>query len=710
MAVETRTSFCRICEAHCGILVDVEDNRVLRIRGDDDHPGSEGYLCPKGSAFGERFHHRQDRVTRPLRRVGGPGGFEPVSWDEALSDIASRLKEIRRANGADTIALYLGNPASFNLAALSWAKGFIDAIGSRQFHTVAAQDTLPRQVASAALYGSHTTFPFPDVARTDFCLVVGANPLVTHGSLVTNPRFPRELRDVVRRGGRVVVIDPVRTRTAEAFEHLAPRPDTDVWLLAAMISEAFRIGGVDRTPVSAVASGLDELEAAVSSFTPEVAAEMCDLPAGAIRSLARDFAGAERAVAYGRVGLCRGLNSTIANYLLDCLNVVTGNLDRPGGWMFGNPSVRFDQIAARLGLEKSGQARTPADGLTDRGGMLPWTLPDDLTTSRPGRIRALVTCAGNPVVSAPGSDQFTTGLAGLDLMVSVDMVVNETTRWAHYLLPTTSFLERADMPLIWAAGMARVVAQHTDPVVERPPLVREEWEIFQELAVRMGLGGAYSLGISRALARLGLRPGPGLLSDGLLRTGPHGDLYGLRRRGPRLSARKLRRHPHGVLVGDHDAGGRREAMVHHKDRRVRLGDSEVLSQLGRLVPPPLGTPSLVGRRNLRAINSWIQPDQEPALLMNPADAEALGIAGGDRAELGTDTATIEVPVEVDDRVRPGVVSYPHGWGGLGQPGANVNRLASARPEDKETVSGNSRIDGLPVRIRRIAVESGLHTI
>lgn len=219
--------------------------------------------------------------------------------------------------------------------------------------------------------------------------------------------------------------------------------------------------------------------------------------------------------------------------------------------------------------------------------------------------------------------------------------------------------------------------------------------------MRMGLGGAYALRLSRALARLGLRPSPGLLSDGLLRTGPHGDLFGLRRRGPRLSVRKLRKHPHGILVSDHDSGDRRETTVHHPDRRVRIGDPEVLAQLGRLVPPLEGEFRLVGGRNLRTINSWIQPDRDPALLVHPADAEALGLATGDLAELSTDCATIAVPVTIDDRVRPGVVSYPHGWGGRGQTGANVNRLASAHPDAKEAVSGNSHLDGLPVRIRRI---------
>jgi anaerobic selenocysteine-containing dehydrogenase len=700
MTAETRTSFCRICEAHCGILVEVEHNRVIRISGDPDNPASEGYLCPKGAAFPDRFHHSPDRVLTPLKRVGGPGEFEAVSWDEALTDIAARLTAIRRSRGPNTIAMYLGNPASFSMSHGMWAKGFLDAVGSAQFHTAAPQDTLPRQVASRELYGSPTLFPFPDVARTDFCVILGANPFVTHGSLVTNPRFPKELRAIVQRGGRVVVVDPARTKTAAAFEHLAPRPDTDAWLVAAMIHEAFRLNLVDRAAVGAKATGIEALEAATSSFTPDLAARVCGIPVELIRELASGFATARRAVAYSRVGLCRGQNSTVATYLVDCLNIVTGNFDVEGGWVFGEPPVAYDRIAAKMGFEESGTARTPADGMTDIGGLLPWTLPDDLTTTGDKRVRALITTAGNPVASAPDGDHLVEGIAGLDLMVSLDLVVNDTTQYAHYILPTTTFLERPDMPLIWAAGMARSVMQYTEAVVQPPVGVREEWTILQDIARRMKLGGAYSIRASRLLARAGIRPSPSFVIDVLLRLGEQGDLFGLRRRGPRLSIKKLRRHPHGILLNDELRVGRSREVIHHTNGLADIGVPLILGAITEMVEPPADELTLIGRRSLRSINSWLLSDPEPMLFINPTDALRLELADGDRADVATATGSIVVPVRVDDTVRAGVVSYPHGWGGRFAPGANVNLLASCHPDQKERLSGASHLDGIVVQVTR----------
>lgn len=699
--VQTRTSFCRICEAHCGILVDVKDNRVLRIKGDPDNPSSEGYLCPKGAAFADRFHHHPDRVLTPLRRVGGPGEFEPVGWDEALADIAKRLTAIRRANGPDAIAMYLGNPASFSMSHPMWAKGFLDAIGSSQFHTAAPQDTLPRQVASSELYGSTTLFPFPDIARTDFCLILGANPLVTHGSLVTNPRFPKELRAIVQRGGRVVVVDPARTKTAAAFEHVALRPDTDAWLLATLIHEAFRLDLVDRAAVGTKAIGLEALEAATAGFTPDRASQVCGIPAESIRDLAVSFASARRAVAYSRVGLCRGLNSTIATYLVDCLNIITGNFDVEGGWVFGEPPVAYDRIAAKMGFGESGRVHTPADGLTDIGGLLPWTLPDDMTTAKNERVRALITTAGNPVISAPDGDHLVKGITGLDLMVSLDLVINETTQFADYILPTTTFLERADLPLVWTSGMARSVMQFTEAVVDAPDGVREEWTIFQDIARRMKLGGAYSIRPSRVLARIGIRPGPEFVVNALLRAGAQGDLFGLRRKGYRLSLEKLRQHPHGILLSDQLRVGRSLGVIHHSSGLAAIGSPKILGAMSAMVEPMPGELTLIGRRSLRSINSWLLSDPEPALHVNPTDADRLMLEDGCQAEVATATGSIVVPVRVDDIVRPGVVSYPHGWGGRFVPGHNVNLLASCRPDHKDRLSGASQLDGIPVTITRV---------
>ena len=704
-------SYCRICEALCGIVATVEDGQVIKIKGDDQHPVSKGYLCPKGSAMAKVVSD-PDRVVTPLRRSGGPGEFRPVSWDEALDDIAGRLNGIRQRFGPQAIAMYFGNPGGFSLGALFWAKGLMDAIGSRNFYSAAPQDTFGRHAASHHLYKAALRFPLPDIPRTDFLLCLGANPLVSHGSLVNLPRIREEMQNIVTRGGRVVVVDPVRTKTAEAFEHLPIRPATDAWLLAAMINVVFSEGLDDKERTAATAQGAPALMAAVAPVTPALAERATGVPAEQIVALARAFAGAKSACAYSRVGLNRNPQATVASFLLDALNVITGNFDVEGGMIFGDSPFDFVGLAGKFGMMTFGAHRSRVSGLGEIAGLMPWVLPEEITTPGEGQVRALLVVAGNPVLSAPDGDALERGLGQLDLHLSLDLYMNETNRHADYILPVANFLERADFPAIWLCGMPRPWLQMTPAVVDPPAGVREDWEVLDEIVGRMGLGGPFSQRsvrlVAKGLRRFGIRITPTLMANALLKAGRSKWTLG-----------KLERHPHGVVERPHARVGSAAKKVFHPGGLVNLGPQPVLEAIGQLAEPPAPLPEgaleLVGRRELRSINSWlhnvrtVRDDAGPTLWLNPVDAESRHLVSGDEALLTGPSNTITVEVEVTDAVPRGTVSYPHGWGHREAGwktanqwgGANVNRILSTATSAKDPLSGASHLDGVTVRLDRL---------
>jgi len=705
--VTKQISYCRICEHLCGIVVDVADGEIIRIRGDILHPVSDGYICPKGARMGQ-VQSDPDRVRSPLKRTP-EGEFVEVDWDSALDDIAARLRRLSREYGPDSIAMYLGNPSAFSFSHLFWAKSFLDAVGSRHFYSAAAQDTASRSTASQFLFGSPVLFAIPDLPNTDFLLVLGANPLVSHGSLLSMPPIGDHLRAITNRGGRVVVVDPARTKTATAFEHQPIRPATDAWLLAAMINVLFEEGLVDRDAIRRQATGLDEFEAAVAHVSTAHAAEVTRIDESTIRSLAKDFGTSRSAVAYGRLGIGRYPGATAANFLLEALNVVSGNFDRRGGSIFGQTPIDLAGLAARFGQSSYGKVTSRIGGLPDVAGHMPWLLPDEINEPGPGQPRALIMSAGNPVLSAPDGDGLTEAMKGLDLVVSIDLYINDSAREADYILPAPTFLERADLPLTFSAHMPIPWLQATKPVVEAPPGVREEWWIFEQLARRMGRGAASGQPVVRFLARCGIRITPRLMIDVLLRTSSAGDLFGLRRRG--LSIKKLEAQPHGVALPTDAVGGQASEHIVHIDRKVHLGEHPILEELRRLRRPDCGL-VLIGRREMTSINSWMHnvgSHKTPMLHVNSVDADACGISTGDEVELRTTTGSVRVTVDVTDKISAGVVSYPHayghrgGWKNANQlVGVNINTLLSSASAVKDRLSGASHLDGVPVEMRAVS--------
>jgi anaerobic selenocysteine-containing dehydrogenase len=715
-----KVTFCRICEPLCGMVATVEDGQVTQLRPDADNPLSRGYACPKGIAMTE-VQNDPDRVLHPLRRKRS-GEFERVSWDDALEDIADRLKDVLEDRGPEAVAWYMGNPGAFSYSHTLWAKGFLDGIGSPHYYTAGSQDVNNRFAASALLYGSPLVVPIPDLTRTSFLLVVGANPLVSHGSVLSAPRVREQLLAITERGGRLVVVDPRRSETARRFEHLPIRPDADAWLLMSLIATVFEEGLEDRAFLDRWTEGGRELRRLVLEHPPEATEVRTGLAAAEVRQLALDFAAADGAAAYGRTGSCLGRFGTLVAFLLDALNAVTGNVDRAGGAVFGKPPIALDVIGEKVGLATYGKTRSRFGDFPDVLGNLPASLlPREIETPGKRQVHALFVSAGNPVLSVPDGDALERALGKLDLFVSLDFYVNETNRHADYVLPSTTYLEREDLPLAFLGFHIPPFIHYSDAVTEPAGEARQEWEIIDAISSRAGFA-PYSMPALRALAKVGVRVTPERLADLLLRTGPDGDRFGLRPSG--LSIDKLRRdHPHGLVLSEHVATGVLGGKIRHKPKRIRLAPPAIVSELARAASSngadrdyPL---LLIGLRELRSHNSWMhnapllmRGGREQALRVHPDDAAAQGLEDGGRARLESKAGSLEVPVKVTDEMVPGAVALPHGWGHKGgwrlaneHAGANVNLLASSEPEDLERLAGMAHLNGIPVRVGPVGAVS-----
>jgi formate dehydrogenase len=707
------TTYCRVCEPLCGLEATVEDGALLQIRSDRDHPLSKGFACPKGIAMTE-VQNDPDRVVHPLRRRPD-GGFERVSWDEALTDIAARLRRVRADHGGEAIGWYFGNPATFSYSHPLWLNSFMAALKSPHLYSAGSQDVNNRFAASALLYGAPALVPIPDLRRTDLLLMLGANPLVSHGSIITAPRIKDELAAITARGGRVVVADPRRTETARAHEHLPVAPDGDAWLLLSLLNVIFEEGLEDRRDGGVRARGTATLRRLAADFPPEATAARSGVPAETARALARDLAAAERAVVYGRTGTCLGRYGTLTAFLIDAVTFVTGNLDRPGGGIFGAAPLRVDEILRLSGLATYGKSRSRVGGYPDVLGTFPaGVMAEEITTPGPGRLRALLVSAGNPLRTVPGTAALESALEELDLLVCIDLYVTDTGRKADYVLPATTFLEREDFPLPFLQNHLTPFVTWTEPVVPPRGEARQEWEIIDALARRMGLAlGA--VGAQRLAYRMGVRPSPRLLIDLLLRTGPRGDWFGLRRGG--LSLRKLRANPHGIVLDEHQRTGTLRRRILHKDKLVHLDPPEIVAEIERLAAAPEPSPEyplrLIGLRELRSHNSWMH--NAPALMrgkrahaarVSPKDAAEYGLRDGQPCRIASEHGTVEIPVVVTDEMTPGTVAVPHGWGHEGggwkraneAGGVNVNLLASPRADDLEPLAGMAHLNGVPVAI------------
>lgn len=691
----------------CGLVITVDDGRIADIRGDVDDPFSRGHMCPKGYALKELYED-PDRLRAPVRRTST--GWQEVSWNEALDEAAAGILAARRAHGRDAVGVYVGNPAVHNHGTSMAMSPFLGALRTRNRFDANSQDANPKLLACMLMYGDQFSITIPDLDRTEYLLMLGANPAASNGSIMTLGDVRGRLKDLRERGARFVVVDPRRTETTRwATEHQFIRPGGDAAYLLALLNVILSEGLARGDEARRISRGFDALARAVRPFTPERVAPAVGISAEVIARTARDFATARRAVAYGRVGVCQNEFGTTASALIEALNVVTGNFDQPGGAMFTHPAVDLASLARTFVGNRYGRWRSRVRGLPEFSGNLPASvIAEEIETPGDGQIRAFVTVAGNPVSSTPDSARMARAFASLEFMVSVDCFINETTRHANLILPPVHALERSHYDLVFSAFAVRNVAKHSLPVMPKPPGGRTDWEVLYELGMRLGgmRAGPPALNAAARYAwRAGLAPDADHFLDLALRAGPY-----------RLSLRKLRASPHGLDLGPlRPSDG---ARVRTRDGRVDLLPTLVADDLARVstwldAARDDTSLTLIGRRHVRSNNSWmhncpslVKGRDRATLRVHPDDARRLGLVEGERARVESDVGAVTAAVEVTDEVMPGVASLPHGFGqreardtlrvagALDAPNANV--LSSTLTLDP--LSGTAALNSARVRV------------
>lgn len=737
---------CPLCEASCGLELTIRDGAVLRIRGDRENALSKGFICPKGSAL-QRLHEDPDRLRGPVVRRGddpATATWEEVSWDEAFAIVEEGLRGVQQRHGRNAVGAYFGNPGVHSLGAVMFNAPLIRAMGSMNIFSASTVDQMPKHVSSGYLFGNPLSIPVPDLDRTDLLLMLGANPYESNGSLCTAPDFPGRMRAIRERGGRIITVDPRNTRTAQNSDEWIPiRPGTDAHLLLAMLSVLFAEDLVDLGAIAEFTSGVAEVAAAVEPFTPERAAAITGVDAATIVRLARELAAADTATVYGRIGTHTVGFGTLASWATDALAICTGNMDTPGGMMFPLAAHESGRGKGRGRGFSTGRRHSRVRNYPEVRSEFPVAaLAEEITTPGDGQIRALITVAGNPVLSTPSADRLDAALGELEFMVSVDPWRNETTRHANVILPPPSALERSDYHMAFFALAVHNFADWSGPLFPTGSL--QESDILARLALivtgpEAGTDpqGLYDLMIDGALQSAIALPDspiadrtvadlrrivtadPGRMAvdhllDIMIRTGAYGDWFGAVPDG--LSLDVLAASPHGVDLGALEP--RLPAMLRTASGTVELANPAILDDIARLdatsaTPPDPDALVLIGRRDLRSNNSWmhnvnvlVKGKERCTLNIHPDDAARLGLVDGGEAEVASRVGRVVVPVEITADILPGVVSIPHGWGhslpgvragiASGRPGVNTNVLTD--PEQLDPLSGNAVLNGIPVTV------------
>jgi anaerobic selenocysteine-containing dehydrogenase len=744
-----RTAFrtCPLCEALCGLELTVDEaGTVTRVRGDEKDPFSKGYICPKGATLGS-LDGDPDRLAEPL--VAG----EASGWDEAFETVSRRLAEVVARHGRDSVAVYIGNPTAHSIAGPLYGSAIVKALGTRNLYTASTADQMPKHVACGHMFGDPLAIPVPDLDRTGHLLMLGANPLESNGSLASAPDFPGRLKAIRARGGKITVVDPRRTRTAAlADEHVFIRPGTDAFFLMALVHTLFAEDLVRTAEhLAGRVNGLDDLRALAIDFAPEDVAAVTGVGAATIRRTARELAAAERAAVYGRIGTCTQAYGTLNSWLVDVLNTLTGNLDRPGGAMFPRPA--HAPVYRRKKPFTTGRWRSRVRGLPEVNGEMPVaTLADEIETPGEGRIRALITIGGNPALSAPNAARLDRALAGLEFMVSVDPYLNETTRHAHVVLPPPRPAQTPHYDIALTGLAVRNYARYSPPAVPLPegrpseadilarlalaasgtdgdPALLDEMIIKATLEKAVALPGSPVLGREPDELRKMLDTGPLTEQrlDMMLRLGPYGDAFGgepALREEPGgasgvtgLTLTRLRtEYPHGLDLGA--LKPRLDEVLCTTSGRIELCPSTCAADVDRLRsalrdPGTSGGMVLIGRRHLRSNNSWLHNVPELVrgsntctLQLNPADADRLGVAAGDTVRVTSRAGALEAVAEPTDTIMAGVVSLPHGWGHdrsgtrtrVASRHAGVNVNAVTDEQEIDPLSGNAVLNGVPVTL------------
>lgn len=735
---------CPLCEAMCGLDIDVRAGRVAGIRGNREDTWSHGHLCPKGATLGA-LHHDPDRIRRPMIKVDGQ--WQEVTWDAAFRRCTELLAPVIAEHGIGAVTAYVGNPLAHSFSLARYSGVLLGMSGMPITYSPGTVDQWPKNLSSHLMYGGWWTFPVPDIERTDLLVVMGANPAASQGSLLAAPDVMGILDDI-RRRGRVIVVDPVRTATAaRADEWLPITPGTDAALLLAVVHTLFAEELVSLGAVGQYVDGVETLRTVSAEWTPERVAPATGIAADRIRRLARELATTPRAVVYGRIGLCNQEFGSLASWLVDVVNILTGHFDVPGGAMFPRAAAWSVTVQPQPGLEDGapefGRFRTRVRGAKEVLGQVPVScLAEEIATPGEGQVKALITIAGNPVLSTPSGHRLDEALPGLDAMIAVDLWLNETTRHADVFLPGLSPLEQPHHDDLILHFAIQSIANYSAPVFtpddpDRP----HEWEILIRLtglltgtpaedvditAIDDGFFDylAFTQGLDGAALRAGYdHGGPERILDLTLRTGPFGDRYGEHPDGLTLDA--LKAAPNGVNFGP--MVPQVPEILGTAERRIRLAPQYLLDDLPRLAARLTRDADdlvLVSRRHLRSNNSWLhnvgplmKGRDRCTLLMHRSDAQRCGVRDGDPVTVTSSSGSIEVPVEVTDAIKPGVVSMPHGWGhgapgtrmavANAAPGVNTNILSP--PTFLDEPSGNGALNGIPVTVspaRLIGIDDG----
>jgi len=718
---------CPLCEASCGLTIEVSGDRIGSIRGNDADVLSAGFVCPKAVALRD-LHTDPDRLRAPL--VRRDGRFVEVGWDEAFAEIERRLPPIQAAHGRDAVALVVGNPVAHKVGLLLYTARLGRALQTRNVYSASTLDQMPKQLACGLMFGHWLSVPVPDIARTDFLLILGANPAVSNGSMWTVPDFRGKAKAVQARGGQVVVVDPRRTETAAlADRHLFIRPGGDAFFLAGVVHTLFAERLVRLGRLAPHVAGVEALEAAIAEFTPERMTARCGIDPATIRELARTLATTPRAAVYGRIGTCTQEFGTLASWLVDVVNALTGHLDEPGGAMFPRAPAFAANTTGTPGRGKGvtvGRRRSRVSSAPEVFGELPMgCLAEEIEAPGAGQIKALISIAGNPVLSAPNGPRIAAALDQLELMVSIDIYLNETTRHAHVILPGLSPLEEMHYDVAFPQLAWRNAARVSRPVIAPPPGHPAEWQtLLRLLAIATGRGAAIDVdrlddelaaddvrrvagpAADMILATVAGSTGPARLLDLALRAGPYG-----------LSLAQLEAAPDGLDLGP--LAPRVPEVLRTPSGQIELAPAMLVDDLARAradLARPAPDLVLVGRRQLRSNNSWMH--NLPTLakgpfrctaLVSPADAARLGLSDGGRARIANGERAIEVVVEVSADIMPGVVSLPHGWGhdqpgtrmavAAERPGVNLNAVLDDQARDP--LSGNAVLSA-PITMQPIA--------
>jgi len=699
---------CNFCDSACGLEIELEGDRILSIRGDKQNTFTRGHICPKGVAQ-QDLYNDPDRLRRPVRKKGDD--WEEVSWDEALDCAGRGLAEVQKKYGRDALGVYWGNPVSHDYGALLCLLPFLKGLRTKNIYSANSVDSLARMLVSFLVYGNQAVIPIPDIERTDYMLIIGANPVISHGSVMTAPDCRKRLREIRERGGKIVVIDPRRTETAAiADRHYFIIPGSDSLFLFAFLDVLFKENLANPGGLGSKLEGLDLLRQCAAQFPPEKAAPAVGISADQIRTLAREFAAAPSAVGYGRMGISTQEFGSLATWLIDAINLVTGNAGKPGGAMFASPAVDLlwlSKLLSQPGFFNRWQSRV--SGLPEFNGEFPVAaLAEEMETPGPGQIKAMVILAGNPVLSLPNGAGLDRALAKLDYLVAIDFYISETARHADIILPPLSPLETDHYPILELSMGIRNHARYAPALFPRPQGSKPLWEIMTDLVNSVEKhSGVFSSIIGSMKRKV------------LYYFDPPSQLNLLLKYGPRkMSLRELKEHPHGIDLGPLQPGA--DKVICTKNGLIALVPPELAKDVERLqakLDPARRLDQdqllLVSRRTLRSINSWmhnsptlVRGRNQCFLMMHPEDAKQRGVAPGQAVTVASRIGKIQVPVEISDEMMPGVVSMTFGWGhgrtgtrlsvASQHAGVSMNDIVDESLYDQ--VSGISVLDGIPVKV------------